>query len=417
MYDLAIVGAGAGGIAAAKLALKLGLKTVLIDREQDSFGGTCINRGCIPTKFFLNLAKASKQWGEIFSAKPLLIEKIKSPLLKYLLGKGLVVTWGEARFFDNHTIFVDEEKIEAKSFIIAAGSLPCGLVGYPNAVLAENIFALDNIPQKVIIAGAGYIGIEIASLLNALGADVTIAEMQERILFGFDARLANRFRIILETKGIKINTGKTLDDFSLDEFGLVVMALGRKPDLAALNLLSAGVKVNEKGWIATDKYMHTNVDNIFACGDCTGKMMLAYTAEYQAELCVKNITRGPVGALTEENYHSLATSVFSFPQIAHTGASEEILRDKGVSYRLIKSNFLKFSSAYVYNDTDGYMQIIIDDNGVILGADIISEKAAELIALVSVAIAGKMNVRQLKDCLLVHPTLSEIIPLMLRDEC
>lgn len=416
MYDLAVIGAGAGGIAAAKGALKAGLKVVLIDKTITDFGGTCINRGCIPTKFFLNNAKHGKKWNNIFTASGELIDKIKSPLIKYLTANGLDFSWGEACFMDKHNVDVAGHNIDAKNFIIACGSSPRQIIQGKNTIFAENIFSLSAIPDKVLIVGAGYIGIEIASLLNILGTNVTIVEKEERILPGFDARLANRFRIILETKGIHIDTGKTVSDYSFDDFGLVIMAVGRQSNSVGLGLDKAGVKVNERGWIETDKAMRTNVDNIYACGDVTGKMMLAYTAEHQAAICIKNITRGIVGPIVEENYNAMASCVFSIPQIAHTGMTEDEAKAKNKKYRIIKSNFLKFSSSYVYEDNDGYIQIIIDDDGAILGADIISSFAGELIGILTVAIAGKMNISTLKECLLVHPTLSEIVPLILRDE-
>jgi|GEM_PF-969677 len=414
MYDLAIIGAGAGGIACAKSALKAGLKILLVDRSFDLFGGTCINRGCIPTKFFLNNIKHGKQWEDIFSSKAQLIDKIRLPLLKHLTTQGVDMMWGQASFVDKHKLIIADQYIEAKNFIIAAGSSPRMLASGPKIVSAEDIFSLPKIPSKILIVGGGYIGIEMASLLHVCGCDITVVEKEERILPGFDQRIVNRFRIILETKGIKIDTGRSYTDYNLNDYGLILMAVGRIPDIQHLQLNNCGVDLDARGWVVTDKRMRTTSDNIYACGDVTGKKMLAYTAEYQAHLCINNITRSMTTPFAEEDYNGLAQCVFSFPQLAHTGISEDEAKAANIKYTVLRTNFLKFSSAYVYDDTDGYMQIILDENRLIIGADIISNHAGELISVLAEAVANKVPADALARCLFVHPTLSEIIPLALR---
>ena len=416
VYDLAVIGAGAGGIACAKSAVKSGLKTVLISSDDRSFGGTCINKGCIPTKFFLNQAKRGKSWEEIFSEKNILIAKIKDPVIKFFTAKGVDIVYGNASFLDKDTVLVNDVQIKAKDFIIATGSIPRPMLDVGNAIAAEGIFNLPSIGKKILVIGAGYIGMEIAALLNRLGHDVSVVEKEDRVLSGFDARLANRFRIIQETKGVKVTTAVDFNLINFIDFDLVISAIGRMPDYDKLNLNNIGIKLDERGWIMTDKHMRTSVDNIYACGDVTGKKMLAYTAEHQAAICVKNISRHVVEPLAEENYHALSYCVFSIPQIAHCGVTEQQAKDKNIKYRVIKTNFLKFSSAYVYDDTDGYLQVLIDDQGVLIGADIISNSAGELISVLAVAINGKLTIKQLKECLLVHPTLSEIITMAVRDE-
>jgi len=416
MYDLAVVGSGAAGIAAVKQALKLGLKTVLIEKNQDSFGGTCINRGCIPAKFFINGARHGKRWEDIFAAKAAVLAKIKEPLYKHLTTRGLEVIYGDAAFIDNQTIAVKNQNINAKNFLITTGSLPKRIAQGDNVIFAEDIFNLKTLPDKILVIGGGYIGIEMASLFCACGAAVTVVEKEERILLGFDNRLANRYRIILETKGIKIETGKTISDYNFKDFGLVAMGVGREAATASLGLDKAGVSLDERGWVKVDKYFRTSAEHIYACGDVTGRMMLAYTGEYQAALCVKNITRNLGAQPEEEDYSGIAYCVFGIPQIARTGILEEEAKLKSIKYRVIKSNFLKFSAAYVYDDNDGFIQILVGEDDTILGADIISNRAGDLISILALCVKNRLKVDALKDCLLVHPSLSEIITLLFREE-
>jgi pyruvate/2-oxoglutarate dehydrogenase complex dihydrolipoamide dehydrogenase (E3) component len=416
MYDLAVIGSGAAGIAAAKAAMQAGLKTVLIEKNNDALGGTCVNRGCIPAKFFINGVRHGKRWEEIFSAKAALLAKIKEPLYKHLIAGGLQVAYGSAEFIDKDTIVVKGQAIKAKNFIIAAGSCPKRIAQGDNVIFAEDVFALKSIPDKILVIGGGYIGVEMASLFCACGSAVTLIEKEERILLGFDGRLANRYRIILETKGIKIETGKTISDYNLKDFGLVVMGVGREPATAGLGLDKAFVDVDARGWIKVDKYFRTSMEHIYACGDVTGRYMLAYTGEYQADLCVKNITRGFPASPQEENYSGIAYCVFGIPQIARTGISEEEAKAGNIKYRVIKSNFLKFSAAYVYDDNDGFIQILVGEDDVILGADIISNRAVDLIGILTLCVKNHLKIDAIKDCLLVHPSLSEIIPALLRED-
>jgi len=410
MYDLAIIGAGAGGIACAKQAVKAGLKTTLIEKERGAFGGICLNKGCIPTKLFLNAAKQKKSWEEIYAEKNILIEKIKRPLFGHLEKSGVDVKWGNAAFIDNHTLRISDETILAKNIIIATGSSPRKIIENSKAVFAEDMFSLPILPRKFLILGGGYIGIEFASLLNALGKEVLVVEKEDCILPMLDYHLSNRLRIILETKGIKIQTGKTISDCNLDEFEMIILAAGREANTAGLDIEKVSIETEKNGCIKTDKTLRTKSDNIYACGDVTGKM-LAYIAEYQAEICLENIS----GKNTEENLFGIPSCAFSLPQVAKVGILETEAKEQNIKYRIIRSNFMKFSSAHVYNDSDGFMEILVDENNKILGAGIISNTACELISIFSLALRNGLTVKDMKKCLFVHPTMSEIIPLLLKE--
>jgi dihydrolipoamide dehydrogenase len=397
MYDLAIIGAGAAGIAAAKSALKANLKTLVIDQSPESFGGTCLNSGCIPAKFFINASQQGKSWEEISDQSKKTIEKIKLPLLDFLKKQGLDFLWEE--------VSLEDERIKAKNIIIATGSRPKSIIKHPKVIFAEEIFTQDDLGNKILVVGAGYIGMECATLLANFGKEVLVIEKEDRILSGFDPYLASRLKVILAKSGIKIKTNQNFADYNLDDFDKVISAVGRVPNLEKLK----GLTLTKEGWIKTDKSMKTNIKNVYACGDATGKRLLAYVAEYQAEICLKNI----IGTKTFEDYNGLPECVFSLPQIAACGIKEEEAKEANIKYRVIKSNFLKFSSSYVYDDKDGFIKIIVDQNEKIIGVGIISQKASELINLFALCLKNNLSLADLKKCLFVHPTISEIVPLIL----
>jgi dihydrolipoamide dehydrogenase len=411
MYDLAIIGAGAAGVRCAKEAIKRKLKIVLLEKNIDSFGGTCLNFGCIPLKTLLNLSKEEKNWQKILKAKDEIIKRIKTPLFDYLK-KQIDIKLGEVSFLDKNTLKVGKDFVQAKNIVVACGSLP-KRIERDNVVVAEELFKIENLPKKILIIGAGFIGLEFASLLNNLEREVYLIEKEEQILpFFKEIDLVNRLRIILEKKGIKIQTSIDLSVFDLNDFDLVIFCGGRKPNIEGLKTEKVDLSLTEEGFIVTDEFLRTNLENIYACGDITGKKMLAYTAEYQAELVIKNI----LGEREKEDYSAFGECVFSLPQIAKVGILEEELKKKNINYYIIKSNFLRFFSSYPYQDQDGFIKVYLDENNCILGASIISHYAAELINLFSLAIKNHLTLENLAKLTFIHPTLSEIIPLLLKEK-
>ncbi len=409
MYDVAIIGAGAAGIGCAKAALSAGLHAVVIEKEEKAFGGTCLNTGCIPTKFFINSAKLHKSWQETFQENKKIIEKIKLPLLSHLRKQGLDVIWGKTKLLDSETIEVGGKRIEAKNIIIASGSCAKIFFDHPKVISAEGVFNIADIGENILIIGGGYIGLEMASLLSGLGKKVYVIEKEKTILPSFDQQLVNRLKVILGKQGIKIETGKNASDVNFDDFDIVISATGRSPSTDGLNLEGLGVAFDEAGWIKTDSFMKTNVRGIYACGDVTGKKLLAYAGEYQARICIDNIKGGSLS----EDYLGLAECVFSIPALAKVGMSQSQAKQAGIKYKVLKSNFLKYSSAYVYDDLDGFIQVLVDQEQKIIGAGIISKSAGELISLFSLCIKNNLKLNDLKNNIFIHPTLSEIIPLML----
>ena len=231
MYEVAIIGAGAAGITCAKEASKAGLRTVLIEERKESLGGTCINKGCIPTKFFLKSSLMSKTWLDSFRESQKVIEKIKSPVLSFLEKQGLDTVWGRARFLDKNSLDVDGTSISAKNIIIATGSSPRAVINNSKVIFAEDLFSKDTIKGKILIIGAGYIGLEVASVLKNFGRDVNLVEKKEQILSSFDPCLVASLRVILDRQGIKLHTAKDVKNYNLATYDLLITAVGRVPNL------------------------------------------------------------------------------------------------------------------------------------------------------------------------------------------
>ncbi|RKY43710.1 MAG: hypothetical protein DRP81_06560 [Candidatus Omnitrophota bacterium] len=412
MYELAIIGAGAGGIEAAKEAIKNNLKTILIEEFPLNFGGTCLNKGCIPTKLYLQLTKHNHNLENIFLRKNQIVDSIRKEVFSYLDRKGVEILWGKAQLSDKHTIKINKKEIVAENIIIATGSIPKKIIkpDGKKIIFAEDIFNLSSLPTNILIVGGGSIGLEFASFLNNLSKKVVVIEKEEQILPNFERKVSQRLRAILEKSGIVIKTSTTLDEFNLEKFDIVLLAGGRTPNTENLNLGEIGLKTDSNGRIEANEYMQTNIDNIFACGDVTSHKMYAYVAEYQARVILKNI----LGQREAINYEGISECIFSIPQIAKVGIDEDEAKKANLSYQIIRTNFRKFSSSHVYQDEDGFIKLLIDSKGKILGATIISNYACELISIFSLAIRNHLIIDKIKNCVFTHPTLSEIIPSFLR---
>lgn len=408
MYDVAIIGAGPGGISCAKEASLLGLKTILIDKDPLFFGGTCLNVGCIPAKYLINHSKYTKSWKDLFDGKNNTVEKIKTPLLNQLKNQKIEIVWADAKIIDKNTISLGEQKIEAKNIVIATGSSPRTITADKKVLPAQEIFNQPVLGNRFLIIGAGYIGVETASLLHLLGKDVFLIEKESRILPFADESLAKRLRVVLEKKRIKIKTNDDVANYNLDDFDMVLSAVGCTPNTKDLGLENAGVDLKD-GWVETDDFLKTSVNNIYACGDVTGKKALAYVAEYQGRICAQNIA----GKSSKQDLENIPECVFSVPQLAQVGLAVSDAKAKNIPHRIIRSNFLRFSSSYVYGDTDGFIQVIVGEDDRILGAGIISNFAADLANALSICIRTKLKASDLGDAVLIHPVISEILSLVM----
>ncbi|MCM8823172.1 MAG: NAD(P)/FAD-dependent oxidoreductase [Candidatus Omnitrophica bacterium] len=405
MYEVAIIGGGAAGIELAKQCGKNKLSSVVIDYSLDNLGGTCLNKGCIPTKYYLNISRYNNNLRELYENKNNIVLSIKKLAFDYLRKQGIEFIWGKARLSDSHTILVDSKKIEARYIVIATGSKPYSPIEPSREIIfAEDIFSFPQLPDKFLVIGGGAVGLEIACILNNLGRKVTIVEKENSILPNFDCSITQRLKLILEKKGINFNLAQDIKNYNLKDFDMVILACGRVPNVEDLGLDVLGI-VCQNSWIKTDERLRTNIPNIYSCGDVIGEKLYAYAGLHQARVCVDNI----LGKHSYKDYLGLAQCVFTQPNLATVGILEEEAKSKNIKYKVVKSNFLPFSSSYVYLDTQGFIEVLFDEDEKIIGAGIISHLASELISIFSLAIRYGFTISELRKATFIHPTISEII--------
>ncbi|MDO8662769.1 MAG: dihydrolipoyl dehydrogenase [Candidatus Omnitrophota bacterium] len=425
MYDLAIIGAGWAGFNAGLKARKLGLQTVLIDKSE--IGGTCLNLGCIPTKALIqsakvfNLVKKSSAFGintsvpaidfvKIQERKDKIIQQLRLGMRSML--KDIDFLSAEAQILSANEIKVSgSSPVQAKNILIAAGSMPYELPQFKfdaKKILSSNeILSLKAIPGSLLIVGGGVIGCEFASLFLSLGSKVTVVEKMPQLLPGEDKETARKLENIFKKKGIKINTATDASSLNPDDFDIILVCVGRVPRTEGLGLEKLGLKL-ERSRIITDDYLCTNINNIYAAGDCASKIMLAHLASFQGRLAAQNIAQ-------PDNRKSAAAAcvpscIFTDPEIASIGLSEDKAIANGLSVDIHKFDFLGSGMARILDEAEGFIKIISGQNsGIVLGASIIGPKATELIGILTLAVANSLSIKNLRQSIFAHPTLSESI--------
>ena len=440
--DLIIIGAGPGGYETALLAARRGKKVVLINGGR--LGGVCLNAGCIPTKCMVkdaSVINTLKEAGE-FSACNVRYDldfnrvverrnKVVSQLrdgVAFLLDKaGVTVVDGMARFKDEFTVTVGDEEYNAEHIIIATGSesksLPVPGADAEWILDSTGILNLEYVPAKLVIVGGGVIGLEFASVFNAFGSEVTVIEYMKNIAPTFDSDISKRLKQALSKKGIKIITGAAVTGFSQNEdyqpvttYELkgktesivstdVLMAVGRRPNVGSLDLEKAGVNFSDRG-IPVDDNMRTNVSHIYAIGDVNARMMLAHVASYQGKRALNDID----GIKDEIRFDVVPSALFSEPECAMSGMTEEQCKEKQIPVRVAKSFYRSNGKALAMGEGDGYCKLIFNsETDELLGAHILGAEAALLAQQCCDFITARATSRQIADTIFGHPTLSEII--------
>ncbi len=423
-YDLIILGAGWAGFNAAIKAKKSGLKAALI--EKGHLGGTCLNRGCIPTKALIqsakiySLIKKSNNFG-IDTAAPkinftliqLRKEKIVQQLqqnIEFLL-KGVDVIRAEAKILSPNSVKANDKELTAKYILIATGSKPSQLKDIQfdgkKILSSDEILVLNEVPKSLLIVGGGVIGCEFASLFFAMGSGVSIVEKMPQLLPGLEKDVAKKLEVSFKKKGITVNTNFDAAEVDFDKYELVLLCVGRAPKSENLGLDELGLAM-EKNRIKVDDFLATSIPNIYAAGDCTGKIMLAHYAAYQGITAAENIINQSNFKRCDNN--TIPNCIFTDPEVSSVGLDEKNAADKGFQVRINKFDFLSSGMARILDETEGFIKVISDvKSDRILGASIIGPRATELIGTMSLAVSNSLTVSQLHDTIFAHPTLSECI--------
>ena len=437
MFDIIIIGAGPGGYETAADAAAHGLNVAIVERDQ--MGGTCLNRGCIPTKALcrnaevINLMREAEVWGmktgelafdyaPVFERKEAVVKQLREGVEMLMGAPGITAIKGEAILKDANTVVVNGEEYSAKNIIIATGSAPRGLPieGADLAMTSDDILAMETLPKSLCIVGGGVIGMEFAAVFSTFGVEVTVIEYCKEILPPFDKDVAKRLKTVLSKRGIKIITSAAVNGITKVEDGLtvtyelkgkpqsvtaekVLMSVGRQPVLPQ-GLEAVGITVSRRG-IEVDDNMMTNVPGVYAIGDVNGRMMLAHAASAQGQRALHAI----LGKTDNIKLDIVPSAVFTVPELAMVGLTEEQCAERGLDVTVKKSFFRSNGKAVAMNETDGLLKMIVDNaTRQIVGCHICGAHAADLIQEVVTAMNAGATVDLLTSSIHGHPTLSEV---------
>ncbi len=442
--DLAVLGGGPGGYVASIRASKMGLKTVVIEKEH--LGGVCLNYGCIPTKAIyhvavvLNEIKKAEDFGidvsrpklnfkKTMARKNRIVEMLKNALqsnfkknnIELIKGRGEIIAKGKiaVRTDDQQDI-----EIEAKNIIIATGSTAADVK--PFSLLEKGvmdntgILSIEEIPESLLIVGGGVVGSEFANIFSSFGTRVTIVEMLPRILSTEDEEVSKVIHKVFIQRGIDIFTDTVIERVEKSGGSLictsssgkritadkVLISVGRKPNSSGIGIENIGLEVDQKGYIKTDLHLKTNIQGIYAVGDVIGGLQLAHVASEEGKIAAENIA----GKNKKMDYSIVPVAVFTYPEIGSVGLNEAQARKKNIK---VCTGIFPFSSsgkAYITGETEGFIKIVTNsETGEILGAQMIGPRATDLVHEIAVAMKGEILVDDLVSTIHSHPTFSESV--------
>ncbi|MCX7928039.1 MAG: dihydrolipoyl dehydrogenase [Candidatus Omnitrophica bacterium] len=424
MFDVIIIGAGWAGFTAAIIGKKSGLKIALI--EKNHVGGTCLNAGCIPTKTILQSARILEQvksssifgifsdnsfrisWETILRRKQTIIEQLRSSMEKQLLGIDFLR--GYAKIISPECVEVEGKKFYSRYILIATGSTPTILDAFnfdnKKILSSDQILEINEIPSSLLIIGGGVIGCEFANIFSILGTEVTILEITDQLLPSMDNDVARKLENSFKKRRIKIKLSTDPQTINISEFDKILVCTGRRV-LLPENLEKIGIRLDSNG-LVLDEYLRTTVPSIYAAGDCTGQVMLAHFANFQAKIAIKNI-------ISLENFQKITPAyvpscVYTIPEVASVGLTEKQAIIQGIDYQIIRCDFMSSAMAKIIDEKEGFIKILFaPKTKLILGAAIIGPKATELIHLFAIAVSQQMTLPQLSKVIFAHPTLAEAI--------
>ncbi len=443
-FDLIVIGGGPGGYVAAIRAAQLGLKVACIE-GRGALGGTCLNVGCIPSKALLtssgkyaelshlaahgvSVEGASLDLSAMMTRKDKTVADLTKGIAFLFKKNGVELIEGWATIPAPGQVQVGEDSYSAKHILIATGSEPSPLPGVEtdevDVLSSTGALALDAVPQHLVVIGAGVIGLELGQVWSRLGAKVTVVEYLDRILPGIDGDTAKLAQRSLSKRGLKFQLGRAVKSVDKTDGGLVLtmervgkgkeevleadkvlVAIGRRPVIKSLGLDALGVSVNARGFIEVGADFQTSVPGLYAIGDCVPGPMLAHKAEEDGVACVEMLA-GETGHL---DYNLVPGVVYTDPEVASVGATEEALKEAGAEYISGKFTFMANSRARASGETDGAVKVLADPSGKLLGAHICGAHAGDLIAELVLAMAKGATVSEVAAACHAHPSMAEAV--------
>ena len=445
-----IIGAGPGGYETAVEAAKRGIEVTLV--SEGPLGGTCLNEGCIPTKTLCHYAELIEQMtkagalgitsvpafdlAKIQERKAAVVEQLQGGVAQLMKHKLITLVEGRARLLDARTVAVGQEQYTADHIIIATGSVSASLpipgADLPGVITSKEMLELGEAPRRLAVIGGGVIGLEFASIFRSFGSEVSVLEYAPTILPRFDTDLAKRLKLSLSKRGIAIETAAQVTGIAATGGGLsvsyegkggpgaveadtVLMAVGRRPNLDSLNLADIGIEFTRRG-ITVDSNMQTSVPGVYAIGDIVGGMMLAHAATFHGLRALHHI----LGEVDGIDFSLVPAAVFTLPEAAMVGLTEDDAKARGIAVRCLKSQLRANGKAVSMDDTDGFCKIVVAAEppeggaapvvaGRILGCHLFGPHSADIVHEVSALIARGASLADLQDLIHAHPTLAEVL--------
>lgn len=434
--DIIIIGSGPGGYRAAIYAAKHGMQVVVA--EESEAGGTCLNRGCIPTKTLCRNAETSDvlrnaevlgfagmsyslNFNMVKERQQKVVEQLRSGVEQLMTQPGITFIHGKARFKDKNRVVINGEEYTADNIIIATGARPklppIPITDNSAVITSDELLAIDHIPQRLCIIGAGVIGMEFASVFSSFGSEVTVIEYLKECLPVLDSDIAGRLRKTVARKGVNFImqaavTGIEGNSVTCERKGKtqtieadkILIATGRKPNTEDMNLEVTGVEYDRNG-IKTDGNMQTNIPGIYAIGDVNNRCMLAHAATMQGIRAVNTI----MGKTDGIRFDIMPSAIFTNPEAASVGASEDFCKSSGMAYTCHKAYHRANGKALAMNETEGMIKLIADEAGKIIGCHAFGAHSADMVQEISVLMCRDTTVTQLKDMIHAHPTINEML--------
>ncbi len=443
-FDVTVIGGGPGGYVAAIRAAQLGAKVLLV--EKDQVGGTCTNRGCIPTKTLMADARVFERvktspvvkadglrvdMGQLQDRKNKVVKRMVTGVEFLLKDNGITFIRGKASFLDRKTIEVEveegREQFGSQKFIIATGSVSAQIPSVPvdgKVILTSTeMLNVSSIPESLIVIGGGYIGMEFACLFSGLGSKVTVVEMLPQIISTEDEEVIRGLATLLKKKGMQIHTETKVKEAKVKDGRAEVkvvhadgkeevlqaektlMAVGRSPYLEGLQLEKAGIALEGK-FIKVNERMETTSPGVYAIGDVTGRQMLAHKASAEGIVAAENA----LGRCSKVDYSKIPNCIFTLPEVASIGLTEKQAKEKGLRVRIGKYPFQSNGKALANGDSEGFVKVIADQElGQVIGVHILGDHATDMIGGLSVAMALETTVEELGKTVQAHPTLMEAV--------
>lgn len=435
-YDLFVIGAGSGGVRAARMSASFGARVAIA--EDRYYGGTCVNVGCVPKKLFVyashfredfeiarsfgwSMSDIRFNWQQLIQNKNAEIKRLNGVYERILDDAGVTIIDGRASLLDQHTVEINGKRITSERILVATGGWPSvpDIPGKEHVITSNEAFFLDALPKKIVIVGGGYIAVEFAGIFHGLGVDTTLVYRGPLFLRGFDRDLRRHLADEMQGRGIKLLFDTNIDSVkkedgqfkitytneTRDSSDLVMYATGRAPNTADLGLEKVGVKLNDKGAIVVNEKYQSSVESIYAIGDVTDRVNLTPVALAEGMVLARTLYNQQSGLV---DYNGIPTCIFSQPNLGTVGLTEEQARERYNDIDIYKSSFKPMKMSFMQSDEETFMKLVVEKTtDRVVGVHMLGPDAGEIIQGMSIAMKAEATKSQFDATIGIHPTAAE----------